>query len=339
MLKSKTVVIGDGWSALILAAHLGHADWPIYWIRGTDSQMTVPLPSLENKYTIDFFSSLLKKLNIDAGDLKTGVFLRECRNKTFRLPDTFSWKPEAEFTGNAEVRFGLTLNEIFESIRSRAMEFSSIQRMEGVPVQKLKIEGKQIQAVELSSGEQILCDRVFYTDRKHLPGPQDIFRGRTPIGALQATFTHDGPLLSDAQEGFYAPVQKEPGDEFDRHVFGHFSSDGLKSFWTLFLTESEAEDNHEITKKFRRIKQAAEKMFGSSSFLPTGKTRFMETVRNEQVRWIENAAFSQGNALTAPIKIPETRGLFFLSDGYGPASALKQVELLLSTEFLFLKQA
>jgi hypothetical protein len=209
---------------------------------------------------------------------------------------------------------------------------SFIRRIEEVPVGSLKLEGDQVLAVVLGSGEEIACDAVYYADRwdalpriQGLPKNLPFIRGREPASVLQAAFGHEFPIGNGLSEGFYGALHKESGEEFERHVWGHFSSDGLRSYWTLCLTGDEVEDNHQIAKKLRRMKSALDKMFTGSSWLPEGKPEFMTNGVGEADRFHEGVDFASGKPPEAPVTLPSLQGVCFVTDGYGISSALRQV--------------
>jgi len=288
---------------------------------------------------------------VDCGELQTGSFLREFRNKAFReaswtkapTPETRTevrdeclWGPERRFVGVFEGRFVPTLQEIELAIRNKLLsgELENLRRIADVPVIRLE-DNKAV----LGSGETIEFEQLIYADRwASITGIEGVLpvvkksmishRKREPAGVLQATFRHSAPIGAGLREGFFAALPKEAGEEVERHVWGQFSTDGSTSFWTLCLTRDETEDVHEITKKLRRMKATAEKMFVD--------LKFSETIIGEQVRFEEAMLFGEGQpedtyaeALALSRKMP---GLVFLTDGFGPVLAMHQVTMALSPE-------
>ena len=201
-----------------------------------------------------------------------------------------------------------------------------------MPVGGIKLEGNQVMAVVLGSGEEIPCGALYYADRwdalprvAGLPKNLPFIRGRDAAGVLQAVFSHSQPIGLDVSEGFFGTLHRESGETFDRHVWGHFSFDGMHSYWTICVTGDEVEDNHQIGKKLRRLKTALDKMFAGSSWLPEGKTDFMGCVVGEAMRFHEAVVFGKGEPTNAPVILPAVRGAYFMTDGYGIACALRQV--------------
>lgn len=360
-MSKPVVIIGDGWAALG-AVSLMLTRSPkssVYWITGTGARMMSPLPTLEVGQGFrggEAWVEVFTQMGIEVGELQTGSFLREFRNKSFREPVWTKpltseerarvvreelWTSEVTLVPLQEGRFSLTLNDLEAQLREKFIsenalkEFPQLKRITENPVTGFRVAEGSVQAVILGSGEEIETDQVIYADRwssiaelQGLPKGLPFLRKREPMSVLQVVFTHEGPIGVGIMEGFYGPLQKEAGDDTEKHVWGHFSSDGLRSYWTLCVTGEEVEDNHAIAKKLRRMKNALEKMFVGESWRPVGKaenTEFMTTVREEQVRFEESVLFTGGDILKEPIHLPKVRGLVFMTDGYGPSSALHQV--------------
>ena len=304
---------------------------------------------------VELWQRLARGFGVETGEPVSGSFLREFRNKAFREPawskaptpelrqdvrkETL-WAPERHLAPLWEARFPLSFNEIEHKIRvlltsdcEEGAEWrKSIRRIDEIPVGQFKIEGNRICSVILGSGEEIVCDTVVYADRwdalpriQGLPKNLPFIRGHEPDSVLQAIFGHENPVGAGLPEGFFGALHKESGEEFERHVWGHFASDGSQSYWTLCLTGDEVEDNHQIAKKLRRLKNALDKMFTGSSWLPEGKADFMSNVAGESVHFHEAVVFAGSDRSDQPVQIPQAQGLQFLTDGYGATSAVIQV--------------
>lgn len=349
------VVIGDGWSALATVGTLVCSEScpEVRWIAGSISRLLAPLPSFETAFGnsgMDGWRQLAQNLGVDLGEEHTGTFTREFKNKAFREPTWTKspevearaqervetlWGPEINIAQLMEARFDLTAAEIETAVREKLVntEFESLRRIEGNPVTGFRIEGSKVAAVVLSSGEEVECESVIYADRwgclpkiQGLPKGLSFTRGHEAHGMLQATFTHAAPVGVDVREGFFAPMNREAGEEFERRLWGYFSSDGMKSYWSICLTADEAEDNHEIAKKLRRMKTTLDKMFTGSCWLPNPEQGFMANIRDEQVRFDEAIIFEDTEVPTEPIRIEGMENLSFITDGYGPSRAFEQVE-------------
>jgi hypothetical protein len=355
------IVVGDGWSALSSVAHLlsqpnqhDTRSQEIIWVAGSVSRALSPLPT-----THLGFAKLARHFGVELGQHHSSngrnayaTYLREFKNKAFREP-IFSkgedreqaivenlWGPEQKVALLTDDRFELSAAEIEESLRAKIIEseFSNLKRIEGNTFSGLKIADGQVQAIVLASGEELECSRVIFCDRwcllpkiQGLPKGLSFTRSRDPHGLLQATFSHTIPVGVGVLEGFFATMNREAGEEFDRHVWGYFSADGKQSFWTICLTSNEVEDNHEIAKKLRRMKSTLDKMFTGTSWIPNAEKGFMGNVSDEQVRFEESLIFADGKVPTEIIGIEGAENLNFITDGYGPAQAFEQVVRLLGS--------
>jgi hypothetical protein len=360
--KSKVVVIGNGWAALGAVGLLSRSsEREVVWLTGTGSRLTPPLPTLDasiESRAIAVWSKILSELGLEGAAAQSGSFLREFRNKAFReaawtkaptpqerieVRNELLWGPELSWTPIFEAHHGVPMGELEEKVRERLMaeseEGGPIRRIDEVPVAGFRIDGGRVAAVLLGSGEELGCDQVVFADRwshlanlSGLPKMLPFTRKRTLGGALQATFAHKQSVGAGLSEGFFSTLHREAGEEFDRRIWGHFSADGMRSFWTVYLTFEEGEDNHQIAKKLRRMKSALDKMFDGSGWLPSGVTEFMTNVSDEQVRFEEHTVFMDGEVITEPQHAPGIEGLDFLTDGYGPSHALSQLGVLLAIE-------
>jgi hypothetical protein len=356
--KKTIVIIGDGWSALGLAGFLAKSNEQVTWISGSGSRIVSPLPGVEMGFEEKggmIWSQLANEYALNAGVLTEGSFLREFRNKAFREPiwmkaptpedrrearNESLWAPERGFAPVFEARMQLSIAEIEALLREKLAEMPNVRRIEGVPVQSIQAEsgqeGKKVQSVTLANSEVIACDRVFFADRwntisqiEGMPKGLAFTRKREPMGVLQASFVHEQAVAVGVQEGFFGTISRDAGEETERHVWGYFTHDGLKSFWTIGLSSEEGEDNHAIAKKLRKMKNALDKMFVGTSWIPEGKTEFMANVRSEQVRFEEAILFTEGEDPREAITLDKLEGIYFLTDGYGPTSALRQVDAAL----------
>lgn len=357
--KKSIVIIGDGWAALGLAGFLARSQeqnaQSIVWISGSGSRIVSPLPGVETGFEEKggtVWSQLAQNFELNAGALTEGSFLREFRNKAFREPvwmkaptpedrresrNEFLWTPERIFAPVFEARMQLSIAEIDALVREKLAEMPNVRRIEGVPIQSIQSKDGKIESVTLASSEVIACESVFFADRwntisqiEGMPKGLAFTRKREPMGVLQASFVHEHPVALGVQEGFFGGISREAGETTERNVWGYFTHDGMKSFWTICLSSEEGEDNHAIAKKLRKMKNALDKMFTGTSWVPEGKAEFMANVRSEQVRFEENILFSEGEDPREAITLDKLQGIYFLTDGYGPTSSLRQVQTALS---------
>lgn len=357
-MSKQTVIIGEGWAAL--AALVGcltdgtvTESAPVLWLSGSGGRVVPSFPSLESHEAAEILEGVMEFLDLPIGPRLAGAsFVREFRNKGFREPAWQKgaelaekreiravelWAPECALVPVDEVRWELSLVEIEEQIRTRLLQHPAIQRRAGIPVEGFRFEGGDLQAVVLSSGEAIEAARVIYADRwsglgrlTGLPKAMDFLKGREPMGVLQAVFTHANAMLPQITEGFFSVLNRESGDSQDKQIFGHFYKGGLESVWTTAIAPEEGEDNHLIAKRLRRMKQALEKIFGQTEWIPEGLGgEFSRTIKNEHVRYEEGFILSSGTAPEAALRNEKgaqaIRGIEFVTDGYGVGPALLQV--------------
>ena len=345
------VVIGNGWSALSVVAELYFKNEPITWITGTGAHLYAPLSVLEPKAS-EYLSSLLKKLEILDEEPEQGSYLREYKNKSFARPAWFKaqttelkkqtieesvWEPEKRAIPIAESRFSLDLATLEDRIREKLSAMVGIKKIIGVPVKGFQFSGDHAEVL-LASGESIAAQKIYYADRWSLltsldgfPKSKNPTRHVTPMGVLQAQFTHSHSLVgADLHEVFTCIMHKDPGEEIMRSVWGYFCDEGKRSVWTVYLESEESLDNHTIAKKLRRLKQTLDRMFSSPEWLPKVDgvvvKDFLATIQNEQVSFEEDFIFSgsftkQSELPNAPVSLGDE--LVLLTDGFGPSVAFE----------------
>jgi hypothetical protein len=316
--------------------------------------------SLHESVGAETWETLARGFGIDTGPLVHGTYLREFRNKAFREAAwTKAPTPETrrevrdELLGDAErvlvplfeKRFTLmTPFEIEERVRAKLGQKDDkmgelVRRIEEAPLQEVIATDGAVSSVRLANGQVLQADQVIFADRwnqigqlEGLPKGITFHRKREPVGVLQAEFEHEIPMAAGVQEGFFGTLHRETGEDADRHVWGYFTSDGARSIWSLCMSPEEGEDNHTIGKRLRRMKNALDKMFSGSGWLPEGKADYLSNVRAERVRFEESILFTAGEV---PERSPRVAGmdrLHFLTDGYGPTAAFRQVRALLGAE-------
>lgn len=296
MIQASSLVVGNGLSSLIavksLLAKEHHA--PVVWIKGTDSSVFPVLPTSPSQ-------ELAQDLAAWFGDEPfSGTFLREFRNKSFRPPvwnqiqepterkqamEQSLWEPEFKFVPANEFKLSLSLGEIEMHLRK---ELESLGESDGL------IKFGEIRLKEYSdspeagilasfdSCEDIKAERAFI-EHPHLRAKKKRGSSHKTFGLLQCLWTHTkSEIPADLTGGFFANIHRDSKDEPARSVFGYFMDGGKKSVWSLCLSEAELEDNHEIIKKLRRLKQTVDRMFADT--LP-GMINHLE---GEQVRLVSS---------------------------------------------------
>ena len=348
--NSRVIVIGEGWAALGSVGFLVTAGIEVVWLAGSGARLLAPAVALNHAEGANYWWELAKRFQSDLSEPQMGSFVKEYRNQYFRDPawckapsiearqeviQETLWEPEQRLVGAREFRFGVPLLDLEAQIRTELTSdrFPNLTKIAGLPIQSFLLENHAVTGVTLGSGQEILGSQVIYADRwgllggiENLPRPLSFLRKREPVGVLQANFRHDPPLKGGIVQTFFAPVHKEAGDKLERHFWGYLSADGSQSVWTLGLSGEEAEDNHEIAKKFRKLKTSLDRIFKGSDLIPEGKADFTSTLLSEQFRFEEEALFAQGVAPEVPYELgARLTGVSFMTDAYGPAHSMRQV--------------
>ncbi len=153
------------------------------------------------------------------------------------------------------------------------------------------------------------------------------------FAVVQVFFEHVEPVISGSKEGFLFQLSRDAKEEPHTHAMGSFSIDGSFSSWTALIPNEKAEDNHEVSKKIHRVKQALSKAFGS---LKPG-FEFMKNVHNERVHFVENACFakpphefqnSEVRSLETKVELADADGKFIhmITESLGPTLAFAQLD-------------
>lgn len=369
-METDHLVVGEGWAAIAAAAFLASEsdEKKIIWVTGSKSHIYAPVPALESGDGVGEWNHLVERLGIDAGEVTSGSYLREFKNKAFRFP---AWlkaatpagrletrnvaidPAEQRFVGVLEARFKeMSLYQIEQLVRDYLETSEKVTQVnDDSAIMKVTRteEGKLL--VQFKSGREILATRVIYADRlaslKQIEGLEPVFenneapekdpiilaewmRACLPVNALQLVFQHRTDLGEVPTEGFYTVPTREAGEKSDRRIWGYISED--QSVWTFLLTPEEGEDNKMITRKIRRVKQALNKMFLGSEWFPEECEKFTDTITKEQFRYEDGAVFSGQTPLKTPLKVVGEFPLAVVTDGFGPASAFEQVGALLKDE-------
>ncbi|MBY0470234.1 hypothetical protein K2X30_03635 [bacterium] len=371
-LTQPTVVIGEGWVALATVAQLQKAGTPFTWLSGTGSRLTPPFSSLqlvEDKGDetglaqspglmawLELARDVLPASDSQEVVLQNGDFLREFRNKAFReatwtkapnfesrkeVQEEELWGPEIRLAGIYGARFELSLVEIENLVRKNHVDLLQIQS----PLQEVVIKKGEIQSVIVGSGQEIPCKQLVFADRwsvlagvKGFPKVHTLTRKLAPVGVLQATFSHKIPVAAEIRENFFCALHKDAGEEFQRNVWGYFFEGGKKSVWTVLIGSEESEDNHEIAKKLRKIKQTLNRIFVGPEWIPADFKDFDSTVEQETVRFEEGSLYTEGKIIQSPSVLPDAAGVYLLTDGFGPLAALQQVAVLLGRDVNLAKE-
>lgn len=347
--NAPVIVYGEGSSAVFTIQALLQRGEHVVWAAGSGAKLLPVMPYVKSELALATLQQAQLFLEGEASFAK-GTFHRVFRNKSFKMP---SWKRTADLSVQASAfeemvsdtertfcglqEFKITnvqITALEQMLREKIDSNALVTKVSTAPVVELEVfeQGGKIQ---FANGFITEFKQFFYCDSfaelKSIPKLFTILKHQVGNvksanfqSALQVVFTHSVPLLQTLETGLMIPLTREAGENTDRHVIGYFI-EPMKSIWTVFLQPEEVEENHEIMKKLRRMKQALNKAFDSPDFLPEGMKEFMATVQKEQVRFEESYLATSGS-----LKASAANADFvLLSDSLGFSSSLERI----ATEF------
>ena len=335
MRHAAVLVIGNGWSAMS-AASVMSSRGTLVWVTGGSPRILPAMPTLPYAEAESVLLDELRRHGIEIGELESGSFSRLHRTRGFvKIQEEIEalWGPEKRFVAPNECRIGMDLGWLESEWRQKLAELPNVTILDDVPVKGIDVDDASGSArVDLGSGDSWTADLVVYADawsllEGWLRGHRKTVRMAhhwAPSGMIQAVFDHCERMGAGHFGGFVSAINKEAGEQIQRHVMGYFSADGLKSVWTSFLAPDEVEDNHLIAKKLRRMKQALNRTFVGSEWLPGGKKDFLSTVVSESVRFQAGRIFGEGEPPPNPVWIKKQ--FLILTDGFGPLWGFKQLK-------------
>lgn len=335
--NSPVLVFGEGSSAVFLIQQLLKRNESIVWVEGQGAKLLPVFPQVKTREAL----SLLMDAAISAGmsfenRVEAGIQHRVFRSKAFKAQswkktEEQTWAPELSLIGSEEFTAeGLDPSLVEEALRASFESNPSVTRVQNAPVLEFEVypSGGKIQ---FANGLLTEFKQFYYCGDlqglKSFPKLLPIFTNQmkgikttSRTGALQVVFHHSVPLKQFVNRGLLIPMNRESGETFDRDVMGYFI-EPKRSVWTVLLQPSECEENHEIMKKLRKLKQSLNRAFESPEFLPEGTKEFMATVEREQVRFEDHALYGEGG-LQASDSNPD---FVLFSDSFGFSSALDRL--------------
>jgi hypothetical protein len=341
--KAPVIVFGDSSAAVFVISQLLKREEAIIWAKGSGARLTPVLPFLKSELALGALldSSRVLSEEVDENPVEKGTFHRVFRNKAFKMPafkkshdravqqqafEQAVWAPEQLSLGVDEFRIrGLTPALAEERLRAQFETHPSVTLVPTAPVLELEIyeHGGEIQfagGLKTAFSQFYFCDHV--QELKQLPKLATVLKHQVGtikasqrMSALQVIFLHKEDMPHPQDTGFVVPMNRDAGEEFDRDVLGYFL-DSKRSIWTVFMKAEETEENHEIMKKLRKLKQSLNRAFGAET---DGAIEFTKTVEKEQVR------FESGFIVTEhEVKASELNTDFvFVSDAFGFTHALE----------------
>jgi len=346
--NAPVIVFGEGSASVFLIQELLKRNENIVWMSGSGVKLQPVMPSVKSEYALSTLMEANAHLNQESltGTLEQGVCHRVFRNKGFKLPtwkkgsnletqkanlEAQVWSPEQAFMGVQEYRLsGLQPAILEEQLRASFENHEKITKVQNAPVVEFEAY-EQGGKIQLANGLITEFKQFYFCDElgelKTIPKLMTIFKHQMAgikmgdrVSALQVVFHHLVPLKQSIQTGMVIPMNRDSGETFDRDVLGYFM-DATRSVWTVFLQPSDCEDNHEIMKKLRKLKQSLNRAFDNPEFLPEGKKEFMATVEKEQVRFEANYLITAG-ALKASSSNPD---FVLLNDAFGFSDTLEKI--------------
>jgi hypothetical protein len=335
------IVFGESSASVFLIHELTKKNESVLWVNGSGNRLIPVMPYVKSEKALGTLLAAQNSLDAEpyARPLERGTFHRVFRNKAFKFPvwkraaslqsqeESFSemvWIPEQAFLGVQEFRMGgLTPVQIENELRVRFETHELVKKVQNTPIVEFEVfeHGGKIQFANglITEFKQFyFCDSL--NELRTIPKLTSVFKhplsgvkSSNQMNALQVIFHHSVAMTQSTDVGFVVPLNRDSGETFDRDVLGYFLDDRT-SVWTVFLQHSECEENHDIMKKLRKLKQSLNRAFDSPEFLTEGKKDFLATVEKEQFRFEENCIMTEGEFKTSKsnpdfVLLPDSFGL------------------------------
>lgn len=319
--SAPVIVFGEGSASVFLISQLIKRNESIIWVNGSGSKLTPVMPYVTHGVAMGVLIDSLAVVSEEAfaKPMEQGTFHRVFRNKGFKLPswkrsanlatqqqsfEELVWLPEQAFLNTLELRMsGLTPARAEEILRSAFEEHPLVKKVQSAPVLEFEVleHGGKIQFANgfvTEFKEFYFCDSL--SELKVIPKLASVFKhplsgikSGDRVNALQVTFDHSVSLNQPLDVGLVVPMNRDAGETIDRDVLGYFL-DPKKSVWTVFLEPEECEENHDIMKKLRKLKQSLNRAFDNPEFLPEGKKDFLSTIEKEFFHFESNCLVKAG---------------------------------------------
>jgi hypothetical protein len=263
----KTLVIGQSWSALLVAAAAVVREETVVWVQ-TGSHGLYPAAS---GWSADNLNRLLAVLGKEAIPLRPAAVL-EWKSDAFRDLRTPLSGYEALLvdTPQASLEGPLDLWTLCESII--AADGKLIVRPDREFIQAHKAEFSKIyfcgRPSEISEFPEMKAEL-----EQQLPGPKNPEFG----SLLQWVAQSNIPLPDFSGATLLVNLPRESGDTVERRAIGRCVEPN-KMVWTTVIHADEAEDNHSIMKRLKKMKAAYRKILDAENI---GQISFEDTVRFE----------------------------------------------------------
>ncbi|NDG84288.1 MAG: hypothetical protein EBX52_04525 [Proteobacteria bacterium] len=337
--NAPVIVFGEGSSAIFLLSELIERNENVFWVDGAGATLLPVQPQVKSELALGILAKNARNLGFQTGgSIEKGLCHRVYRSKAFKPSnwkkmEAETWAPELFFLGADECRVeDLNPALIQESLRERLLTHPLVTRIENTPVIEFEIfpTGGKIQ---FAGGAMTEFRQLYFCDDfaalKAFPKLSTIFKNQmknirpaSRFGAIQVVFHHSAPIRQVLNRGLVIPMNRDSGETFDRDVLGYFV-EPTRSVWTVFLEPSECEENHEIMKKLRKLKQSLNRAFEGPEFLPEGKKDFLSTIEKEVVRFEESFLYTEGELRTSA----SNPDFVLLTDSLGYSKGLERIAL------------
>lgn len=333
--EKPVVVLGDSTVAVFLVAQLVRRGQTVVWSLGTGKRLVPVMPGLPTSLAmaavVDSASELIPAaVNVP---YEQGCFHRVFKNKTFRLPDyaktplSETWLPEQSVLGESEFRVrGYSLGVLDEQLRQQLEVHPLVFRVGALPVLELELADAG-GSIQFAGGPRFDFQKLYFCDElaalKAMPKlaaalkHQAAVKDSASFSALQVVFHHSEDMPIPTDTGFVIPMNRDAGETFDRSVSGYFL-DPRRSVWTVWMQAEETEENHEIMKKLRKLKQTLNRAFALEA---EGASEFLKTIEREQVRF-ESGALLPMNQIKPSASNPD---LVLMTESFGLNMALESL--------------
>lgn len=342
------LVFGDGSASVFLISQLLKNQESVVWVKDSGSQVWPVMPHVKSELALGALLDCYQFVSNDifSNPIEKGTAHRVFRNKGFKMPawkrsshvdaqqkafEELVWTPEQAFLGVTEFKInGISTMKIEEELRAAIDMHPLVKKIELAPVIEFEVfenGGK----VQFSNGIITEFKQLYYcgplSELKTIPKLATVLKyqigkakSNSAVSALQVVFHHNEPLLQSIENGLVIPMNRDAGESFDRDVLGFFPEPN-RSVWTVFLQSDEIEENHEIMKKLRKLKQSLNKAFDGQDFIPNGKKDFLSTVDKEQVRFEPGFIVVEGEFNESA----SNSDFVLMNDSFGITHALEQI--------------
>lgn len=250
----------------------------VRWICEHESLLQVPHTAIDGWEVAENLANVCRHFGIEVGDGGQGS--PESRSRYWSkqwndlTADRFEDIDRSEFSifPREEFYFQRPLPLILAELRRAILNSSNVVFQTDVTSLDIKKNGDDWTI--LSSGNSPWSgSKVAVTDSNwaRVLGWGSAWTRLKPRPALQLHWEHGtqvGELLRNDIANYQTMViplghdSQESGTKHLRHAMGWFSDEYSRSVWTSILTSEEAEDNHAIVKRIRKLKQAFAKVSG-----------------------------------------------------------------------------